>query len=124
MTDEERRQVQLAPYHAYNVLKGVLPKRVARIVYQMGGKVVDNPETGANHELTVKDMLLEARILLVANDFCAMVSQRGTRPPLPMADARKKLEGRDLYDKVVVEAINAIPDEEIKELLDSPAEES
>ncbi|MCR4667623.1 MAG: hypothetical protein K5657_10120 [Desulfovibrio sp.] len=123
LTDEERRQVQLAPYHAYNVLKGVLPKRVARIVYQMGGKVVDNPETGANHELTVKEMLLEARVLLVANDFCAMVSQRGTRPPLPIADARKKLEGRALYDKMVVDAINSISDKEIKELLDAPLEE-
>ncbi|MCR5813657.1 MAG: hypothetical protein K6G15_04095 [Desulfovibrio sp.] len=122
LTDEERRQVQLAPYHAYNVLKGVLPGRVARIVYQMGGKVVDDPETGANHELTVKEMLPEARILLVANDFCAMVSQRGNRPPLPMADARRKLSERDLYDKTVVAAINTLSDAEIKLLLDTPGD--
>ncbi len=120
LTEEERRQVQLAPYHAYNVLKGVLPGRVARIVYQMGGKVVDDPETGANHELTAKEMLLEARVLLVANDFCAMVSQRGNRPPLPMADARKKLAERDLYDKTVVDAINTLSDAEISVLLDTP----
>ena len=120
LTDEERRQVQLAPYHAYNVLKGVLPGRVARIIYQMGGKVVDDPETGANHELTVKEMLLEARVLLVANDFCAMVSQRGNRPPLPMPDARRKLSERDLYDKNVVAAINTLSDEEIALLLEMP----
>ncbi len=120
LTDDERRQVQLAPYHAFNVLKGVLPGRVARIVYQMGGKVIDDPKTGANHELLLKDMLLEARVLLVANDFCAMVSQRGTRPPLPIGDARKKLEGRELYDKEVVAAINTLSDSEIREILEIP----
>ncbi|MBQ9536635.1 MAG: hypothetical protein IJU79_02475 [Desulfovibrionaceae bacterium] len=118
LTEDERRQVQLAPYHAYNVLKGVLPRRVARIVYQMGGKVVDDPVTGANHELTTKEMLLEARVLLVANDFCAMVSQRGTRPPLPMAEARKKLEQRALYDRDVIAAVNTLSDAQLAEILE------
>ncbi|MBQ7617959.1 MAG: hypothetical protein IJS50_03705, partial [Desulfovibrio sp.] len=121
LTEEERRLVQLAPYHAYHVLKGVLPGKVARIVYQMGGKVVDDPKTGANHELLVQEMLPEARVLLVANDFCAMVSQRGTRPPLPMPEARKKLSERALYDQKVVAAINSLSDEEISELLSPTA---
>ncbi|MBQ7585670.1 MAG: hypothetical protein IJU40_05420 [Desulfovibrionaceae bacterium] len=120
LTEEERRQVQLAPYHAYNVLRGILPGKVARIVYQMGGKVVDDPVTGNNHELTTKEMLLEARVLLVANDFCAMVSQRGTRPPLPMDIARQKLEDRPLYDRQVIAAVNTLSDDEIRELLDLP----
>ena len=118
LTDAERKQVQLAPYHAYNVLKGVLPKRVALIVYQMGGKVVDDAETGANHELTPAEMLIEARVLLVANDFCAMTSQRGNRPPLPLPTAREKLLERTLYDREVIAAINKLSDDEIKAILD------
>ncbi len=117
LTVEERRLVQLAPYHAFNVLKGVLPKRVATTIYQMGGKVVDDPDTGANHELTLKEMSLEARVLLVANDFCAMISQRGSRPPLPMADARQKLTERPIYDPAVVSALNTISDDEIRRTL-------
>ncbi len=117
LTVEERRLVQLAPYHAFNVLKGVLPKRVATTIYQMGGKVVDDPDTGANHELTLKEMSLEARVLLVANDFCAMISQRGNRLPLPMADARQKLTERAIYDPAVVSVLNTISDEEIRRTL-------
>ena len=120
LTEDERRQVQLAPYHAYNVLKGVLPKRVALIVYQMGGKVVDDLVTAANHELKPSEMLVEARVLLVANDFCGMTSQRGNRPPLSLAVAREKLVERSIYDRSVVQALNTLSDAEIKELLNLP----
>ena len=116
-TNEERRQVQMAPFHAYNVLKGMLPDNVASTIYQMGGKVVVNEQTGEIRDLAPAEMTQEARILMVANDFCAMVSQRGTRAPLSYDEARQKLRENKNYDPAVVEALQTIADATLQQVV-------
>lgn len=116
-TNEERRQVQMAPFHAFNVLKGMLPENVATTIYQMGGKVVEDEVTGNIRDLVPDEMTQEARILMVANDFCAMVSKRGTRAPLSYAEARQKLQDNKNYDGKVVAALQCLSDEDLQEVI-------
>lgn len=116
-TNEERRQVQMAPYHAFNVLKGMLPDNVATTIYQMGGKIVVDEESGEIRDLAPEEMTPEARILMVSNDFCAMVSKRGTRAPLSYPEARQKLRDNRNYDAKVVAALQEIPDEALQQVI-------
>lgn len=116
-TNEERRQVQMAPYHAFNVLKGMLPDNVATTIYHMGGKIVIDEESGEIRDLAPEEMTSEARILMVANDFCAMVSKRGSRAPLSYPEARQKLQENNHYDAKVVAALQEIPDEALQQVI-------
>jgi HD-GYP domain-containing protein (c-di-GMP phosphodiesterase class II) len=125
-TDEERRTVRMAPYYAHQFLEGIrftynrteLP--VADVVYQMGGHVVLDSDAMDLKPLTPDEMLPEARILFAANVFCAMTGQRAHRTPLTVAEAKQRMTSDSgSFAEEVLRAIIAIPDEELRKIMES-----
>ncbi|HRD02712.1 MAG TPA: PAS domain S-box protein [Candidatus Saccharicenans sp.] len=104
LTEVEFNFIKAHPQVAYNILKDIeFPWPVAEIIYEHHERWNGS---GYPRGLSGQDILLEARILAVADVVEAMASHRPYRPPLGIDKALEELvENRDqLYDPDVVDA--------------------
>ncbi|HQO76032.1 MAG TPA: HD domain-containing protein, partial [Candidatus Saccharicenans sp.] len=104
LTEIEFNFIKVHPEVAYNILKDIeFPWPVAEIIYEHHERWNGS---GYPRGLSGQNILLEARILAVADVVEAMASHRPYRPPLGIEKALEELvanSGR-LYDPEVVEA--------------------
>ena len=104
LEDEELQLIREHPATGYAILKSIdLPDRVAQIVYQHHERM---DGSGYPNGLAGREILLEARILSVAETVDAMLSHRPYRPALTLKKALEEIDkqkGRT-YDPRVVEA--------------------
>jgi len=108
LEDEELQLIREHPATGYAILKSIdLPDRVALIVYQHHERM---DGSGYPNGLAGREILLEARILSVAETVDAMLSHRPYRPALTLKKALEEIDkqkGR-IYDSRVVEACLAL----------------
>ena len=104
LSDVEFAIIKVHPRAGYDILKGIrFPGPIAHIVLQHHERL---DGSGYLSGLSGKDILLEARILAVADVVEAMASHRPHRPPLGIDRALDEIsrgKGR-LYDACAVEA--------------------
>ena len=96
--------IKVHPRAGYDILKGIqFPSRVAHIVLQHHERL---DGSGYLSGLSCRDILLEARILAVADVVETMISHRPHRPPLGIGLALEEISRNKarLYDSLAVEA--------------------
>ncbi|MCK4535060.1 MAG: PAS domain S-box protein, partial [Syntrophobacterales bacterium] len=104
LTDIEFSMIKTHPEAGYNILKNIeFMYPVAQIVRQHHEKIDGSGYPGG---LYGNDILIEARVMAVADIVEAMATNRPYRPSLGIAEALKEIRrGRDtLYDPEVVDA--------------------
>jgi len=104
LTDIEFALIKAHPKTGYDILKGIeFPWNIARIVLQHHERL---DGSGYPQGLCGEDILLEARILAVADVVEAMASHRPYRPALGLERAVEEIRSQRgrLYDAGVVEA--------------------
>ena len=104
LTEVEWSMIKAHPQAGYDILKDIeFPWPVARIVLQHHERVNGS---GYPQGLSDKEILLEARILGVADVVEAMASHRPYRPAHAMSEALKEIEENKgvLYDPQAVDA--------------------
>jgi PAS domain S-box-containing protein len=104
LTDIEFALIKAHPKTGYDILKGIeFPWNIARIVLQHHERL---DGSGYPQGLCGEDILLEARILAVADVVEAMASHRPYRPALGLERAVEEIRSQKgrLYDAGVVEA--------------------
>ena len=104
LTAAEYTLVKIHPQAGYDVLKGVeFPWPVAKIAHQHHERI---DGSGYPNGLSGEDILLEARIVAVADVVEAMTSHRPYRPAMGVDKALHEIEsGRgSRYDVQVVDA--------------------
>lgn len=104
LTELEMKLVRKHPWAAYKILKQIpFPWPVAEIVLQHHERL-----DGSGYPKGLRDgeIVLEARILAVADVVEAMLSHRPYRPATPLEDVLREIEGKKgtLYDPEVVDA--------------------
>jgi HD-GYP domain-containing protein (c-di-GMP phosphodiesterase class II)/CHASE3 domain sensor protein len=100
----ELKIMQMHPEAGYDILKTIeFPWPVAQIVYQHHERM---DGSGYPQGLKTDSILLEARILRVADTVEAMASQRAYRPALGLEKALEEIstKTKTIYDPKVVEA--------------------
>lgn len=106
LSDEEKASVQKHVDHAGDILRQIdfeLP--VYDAVYQMNERL---DGSGYPRGIGGDEISVQARVLSVANSFCAMIRPRSYRPAMSAEQALKVLGETDgLYDRTVVEALSA-----------------
>ncbi|HAG09023.1 MAG TPA: histidine kinase [Desulfotomaculum sp.] len=103
ITDIEFSLIKTHPLVGYNILKAVeFPWPIAQIVYQHHERI---NSSGYPSGLSEKDILLEARILAVADVVEAMSSHRPYRPALGINTAMEEISQNKglLYDSKVAD---------------------
>lgn len=104
LTDAEYEIVKQHPVHGFQVLRGIdFPWPVGRMVLQHHERLDGSGYPGA---LADTDILLEARIMAVADTVSAMTSERSYRRALPVEAALDELRAHrgEKYDATVVDA--------------------
>jgi HD-GYP domain-containing protein (c-di-GMP phosphodiesterase class II) len=105
LTDEEKLLVQKHVDHAADILRQIdfeLP--VYEAIYQMNERL---DGSGYPNGLQGDDIILQARVLSVANSFCAMIRPRAYRPAMTAAQALENLrKSANSYDLDIVEALS------------------
>jgi PAS domain S-box-containing protein len=104
LTEIQYEMIKMHPQAGYDILKGIkFPWPVAEIVLQHH-EMMDG--SGYPQGLTGKEIMLEARILMVANVIEAMNSHRPYRPAFDMKVALEEISKNRgvLYDQQVVDA--------------------
>ncbi|MFA9454065.1 MAG: HD domain-containing phosphohydrolase [Candidatus Aminicenantaceae bacterium] len=104
ISDAERTLVETHPKTGFEILKDIkLPWPVAQIVLQHHERMNG---TGYPAGISGENILLEARILAVADTLDAMVSERSYRPAHSLASAVEEITKNKgtLYDPKVVDA--------------------
>jgi len=104
ISDAERMLVENHPQTGFEILKGIkFPWPVAQIVLQHHERMNG---TGYPAGLSGENILLEARIMAVADTVDAMVSDRSYRPAHDLDSAIKEITSNkgSLYDPKVVDA--------------------
>jgi HD-GYP domain-containing protein (c-di-GMP phosphodiesterase class II) len=104
LTDNEFNLIKTHPQVGYDILKGIeFPWPIAQIVLQHHERVNGS---GYPQGLSGEDILLEARILAVADVVEAMASHRPYRPALGTDKALEEIEKNKgkLYDSEVADA--------------------
>ena len=105
LTDIEFGMIKAHPEAGYNILKNIeFMYPVAQIVYQHHEKM---DGSGYPRGLSGNDILVEARIITVADVVEAMATNRPYRPSLGIAEALKTIRqdrGGTLYDPEAVDA--------------------
>lgn len=104
LTDIEFRIIQTHPQMGYDILKNIdFPWPVALAVYQHHERINGS---GYPRGLTGKDIILEAKILAVADVVEAMSSYRPYRRAMAVDDALEEIKKNSgiLYDQAVTEA--------------------
>jgi len=105
LTDIQFALIKAHPKTGYEILKGIeFPYDIARIVLQHHERI---DGSGYPQGLRDDDILLEARVLAVADVVEAMSSHRPYRPALGLEKALEEisLKKGKLYDPRVVEAL-------------------
>jgi putative nucleotidyltransferase with HDIG domain len=100
---EEFALIKKHPWVGYDILKQVeFPWPIAQIVYQHHERLNGS---GYPRGLSGDDMLIEARILCVADVVEAMASHRPYRPALGIREALEEIKGKrgELYDPEIVD---------------------
>ncbi|MBC7363203.1 MAG: PAS domain S-box protein, partial [Candidatus Aminicenantes bacterium] len=106
LTNNEWAIIKNHAHLGYELLKDLnLPWPVAEIVYQHHERL---DGSGYLRGLKGEEILLEARILAVADVFEAMTSFRPYRPARNVDEAIRELEKQNLYDQNVVEALKKL----------------
>ena len=116
LTDAEFSIIKTHSQVGFDVLKGIeFVRPVAEIVHQHHERI---DGSGYPQGLTAGEILLEARILAVADVVEAMASHRPYRPALGLNVARKEIEDQagTRYDSRVAEACVTLLDEKHYEL--------
>jgi putative nucleotidyltransferase with HDIG domain len=89
ITDIEKALIQLHPITGYEIVKDIdFPYPIAKIIAQHHEKINGS---GYPNGLKGKEILLEAKIITVADVIEAMTSHRPYRPALTLNDAKKEL---------------------------------
>jgi len=104
LTDIEFGMIKIHPEAGYNILKNIeFMYPVAQIVYQHHEKMNGS---GYPRGLSGKDILVEARIITVADVVEAMATNRPYRPSLGIAEALKTIrqDRGTLFDPEAVDA--------------------
>lgn len=104
MSEHEMAIIRMHPSTAYEILKGIkFPWPLAEIIYQHHERL---DGSGYPRSLKGDQILLEARILAVADVVESMVSFRPYRPAVGLAEAVQELREHKgtLYDERVVDA--------------------
>jgi HD-GYP domain-containing protein (c-di-GMP phosphodiesterase class II) len=104
LTENEFDLVKTHPEVGYDILKGIeFPWPIAQITLQHHERM---DGSGYPQGLSREDILVEAKILAVADVVEAMVSHRPYRPAFPLDNALKEIAQRrgTLYDADVVDA--------------------
>jgi PAS domain S-box-containing protein len=104
ITDAEFSVIKEHPKTGYDILKGIdFPWPVAQSILQHHERING---TGYPNKLTGEDIILEARIVGVADVVEAMASHRPYRPSLGIDKALEEISQKKdvLYDSVVVDA--------------------
>ena len=104
ITEHEFGIIKTHPEVGYNILKKIdFPWPIAQIVYQHHERI---DGSGYPQGLEGKDILLEARIMAVADVVEAMASHRPYRPALGIDSALEEIEKNtnEIYDPEVVDA--------------------
>ncbi len=104
LTDAEYKLIQVHPQTAYDIIAGVdFPWPVADIILQHHERL---DGSGYPNSLTSDDILLEAKVLAVADVVEAMSSHRPYRPSLGLDKALDEINNNKgkLYDPDVVDA--------------------
>jgi putative nucleotidyltransferase with HDIG domain len=112
ITEHEFGIIKSHPEVGYNILKKIdFPWPIAQIVYQHHERMDDS---GYPQGLSGKDILLEARIMAVADVVEAMASHRPYRPALGIDIALEEISKNRgvFYDPEVVDACLRIFKEE------------
>jgi putative nucleotidyltransferase with HDIG domain len=118
ITEHEFGIIKSHPEVGYNILKKIdFPWPIAQIVYQHHERL---DGSGYPQGLSGKDILLEARIMAVADVVEAMASHRPYRPALGIDIALEEIEKNKggVYDSEVVDACLRIFKEEKFKLSD------
>ena len=106
LTEEEKLMVQRHVDHAADILRQIdfeLP--VFEAVYQMNERL---DGSGYPKGLHGDEICIQARVLSVANSFCAMIRPRAYRPAMSAAQALDILrQSVNSYDLVIVDALQA-----------------
>jgi putative two-component system response regulator len=115
LTDVEWDLIKTHPQVGYDILKSIeFPWPVAQIVLQHHERL---DGSGYPQGLSSTDILLDAKILAVADVVEAMASYRPYRPARPLEEALKEIEDHKgtLYDPDVVDAcLRAVRDKGIR----------
>ncbi len=96
--------IKMHPLVGYKILKNIpFPWPIADIVYQHHERI---DGSGYPRGLTGKDILLEAKIMAVADVIEAISSHRPYRPALPIESALNEIKNQkgSLFDKAVVDS--------------------
>ncbi|MBN1253749.1 MAG: HD domain-containing protein, partial [Deltaproteobacteria bacterium] len=102
-TDIQYEMVKMHPQAGYDILKGIeFPWPVARIVQQHHERL---DGSGYTHGLSGEEIILEARIVAVANVVASLTSHRPYRPAQSTEEALEKISESKgvLYDPNVVD---------------------
>lgn len=121
LSEEEQRKVRLAPEHAYMMLRDMqfnLP--VPDAVYQMGERL---DGSGQPRQLKGDEINGNARILAVADAFCAMVSDRAYRAGMPVEKAVSILSENAGFDNGVVHALSRLNSADVAAVIAGRPEE-
>jgi len=106
LTEEEKQMVQRHVEHAADILRQIdfeLP--VFEAVFQMNERLDGSGYPKGLHD---EQICIQARVLSVANSFCAMIRPRSYRPAMSVAQALDNLrQAADSYDPQIVEALQA-----------------
>ncbi len=108
MSEPEMAIIRMHPRTAYDILKGIrFPWPIAETIYQHHERL---DGSGYPRQLKGDEILLEARILAVADVVESMASFRPYRPGLDLNAAVEELRGQRgiLYDARVVDACIAL----------------
>jgi HD-GYP domain-containing protein (c-di-GMP phosphodiesterase class II) len=104
LTETQYNMIKMHPQAGYDILKGIkFPWPVAEIVLQHH-EMIDG--TGYPQGLSGDEIMLEARILMVANVVDAMTSHRPYRPAYDIKEVLAEISKNRgiLYDAAVVDA--------------------
>jgi HD-GYP domain-containing protein (c-di-GMP phosphodiesterase class II) len=106
LTEEEKELVQKHVDHAAAILRQIdfeLP--VFEAVYQMNERLDGSGYPKGLHD---EEISIQARVLSVANSFCAMIKPRAYRPAMSPQQALDNLRASSsAYDRQMVDALAA-----------------
>lgn len=114
--------IKTHPVIGYKILKTIpFPWPIAEIVYQHHERI---DGSGYPQGLTGKDILLEAKIIAVADVMEAISSHRPYRPALPIESALNEIKNQKgiLFDETVVDSFLSSSGSMPKEPLQDPSE--
>ena len=117
LTEVEFSLIKIHPRAGYDILKDIeFPWPIARIILEHHERM---DGSGYPNGLTGKDLLIESKILSVADSVEAIASHRPYRPALGVDKALEEIEGYKgtLYDPAVVDACQRLFHKEMYQLV-------